>query len=476
VGSWEKVGGIPWGAREPEDLLFSPDSRRLIFHYNVSAWDLATGQPAPNDFDPAWSGNNAAFSPDGKRLVSVNLAGEVIFVDWRRRSILNRYHVHQDNGRAAAWSPSGRLDVRLVATGAENVILWDAVTMRRIATLEYSSITWGLAFSPDGRWLVSTHGDGAVLVWDMIERRRAASFNEHSGSTRAVAFARDGKRIASASEDRTVIVWDAATGRKETTLVGHTTRVAGLGFAPGGDWLASADQDGSAIVWGLAQRQSQLKFDSPQKQKGTYCLAISPDGRWVAVSHGVYERATGRQVVGFYEYDAGAWRINASYIYGFSFSVDGRWMALTDWRGKLLLWDTATWQIADRADIAPAQLISVSFSPDGQWLATGEDQGIVRLWSARPLRQMAEIGRHAARVKSVAFSPDGKEVVSASDDKTICLWNVRNHKLVTRIGMHTSPVLSVAFSPDGKQIVSGEHDHSVRLYTRHRALWGFRID
>ncbi len=475
VGSWEKVGVIPWGASEPHNLLFSPESRRLIFHHDYTRdnrqniWDLTTGRPVASEFDTAWSGNHAVFSPDAKRLVSVNAAGEVIFVDWRRRSILNRYPAHQDNGRAAAWSPDGRL----VATSAENVILWDAATMRKIAPLEYSSIVWGLAFSPDGRWLVSTHGDGAVLVWDMVERKRAANFNEHSDSVRAVAFAGDGKRIASAGEDQSAIIWDVATGRKETTLVGHTTRVTGLAFAPGGDWLASVDREGRAIVWDLARRQPRLQFSIPGEWMDTHCLAVSPDGRWVAVSHGVYESATGRQVVGFHLYDVGGWRISAGYIYGVSFSGDGRWMALTVANGKLFLWDTVTWEVVDQA---AASLISVSFSPDGGWLATGEDQGIVRLWSARPLRQVGEVGRHTARVKSVAFSPDGREVASASDDKTICLWNIGRRKLVTRIGTHTSPVLSVAFSPDGKQIISGEHDHSVRLYTRHRVLWGWRWD
>jgi WD40 repeat protein len=297
-----------------------------------------------------------------------------------------------------------------------------------------------------------------------------------SDSAHAVAFARDGRRIASASADQSVIVWGAATGRKETTLVGHTTRVSGLAFAPGGDWLASVDRDGNVIVWDLAQRQPRLKFTDPGGWMTAECLAVSPDGRWVAVSHGVYESATGRQVVRFHGYDAGGWRIGAAGIYGVSFSIDGRWMALAESGGKLFLWDTATWQVVDKANIAPSQLISVSFSPDGQWLATGEDQGIVRLWSARPLRQVAELGRHEARVKSVAFSPDGREVVSASDDKTICLWDVDRRKLITRIGTHTSPVLAVAFSPDGKQIVSGERDHSVRLYTRHRGLWGWRWD
>jgi WD40 repeat protein len=207
-----------------------------------------------------------------------------------------------------------------------------------------------------------------------------------------VAFARDGKRIASASADQSVIIWDAATGRKETTLVGHATRVSGLAFAPGGDWLASVDGDGNIIIWDLAQRQLKQRFNFPKEWRDTHCLAISPDGRWVAVSHGVYESATGRQVVGFHHYGAVGWQISASGIYGVSFSVDGRWMVLAEAYGKLLLWDTATWQVADRANIAPSQLISVSFSPDG------------------------------------------------------------------------------------KQIVSGERDHSVRLYTRRRGLWGWRLD
>lgn len=469
VGSWEKVRGIPCQAGEPNNLLFSQDGKRLIFHNDCvpdhhNTWDLTTGQPSPNEFDPAWYGNNAVFSPDGKRLVSVDAGGEVIFADRRKRLVLGPYPAHQDNGRAAAWSPDGQL----VATGAENVILWDPVTMRKIATLEHSSYVWGLAFSPDSHWLVSTHGDGAVLLWDMVERRLAASLNEHSGQVGAVAFAPDGKRVASASEDRTVNVWDAATGRKEMTLAGHDTRVTGVAFAPGGDWLASVDRKGNGIIWDLAQRRPRLGFN-PTREIDTHCLAVSPDGHWVALWQGVYESATGRLVVDFGD-------LNSSGIYGLTFSVDGRWLALADCYGNLLLWHTGTWQVAYQVNIAPAQLISVSFSPDGEWLVTGEDQGTLRLWSARPLRQVAELGRHKARVKSVAFSPDGKEVVSAGDDKTICLWDADGRKLITRIGTHTSPVLSVAFSPDGKQIVSGERDHSARLYTRRRELWGWRLD
>jgi WD40 repeat protein len=81
VGSWEKVRGIPCRVVEPQNLLFSQDGRRLIFHNDDchsthDTWDLTTGRPSPSEFDPTWYGNNAVFSPDGKRLVSVRGHGE----------------------------------------------------------------------------------------------------------------------------------------------------------------------------------------------------------------------------------------------------------------------------------------------------------------------------------------------------------------------------------------------------------------
>ena len=100
----------------------------------------------------------------------------------------------------------------------------------------------------------------------------------------------------------------------------------------------------------------------------------------------------------------------------------------------------------------------------------------MQLWDTQPLHPSTVIGHHTARIKSVAFSPDGKQVVSAGDDNVIALWDVSSQKLITRIGLHIAPVYAVAFAPEGGRLVAGGHDHSVRLYTRHRSLWGFRLD
>ncbi len=475
TGSWEMFAQIPVTYAEANSPLFIPGSSRMIFHRDpkpttANTWDVATGQPLGNQFDLGWESNNAVLSPDGALLVGVTGPGEVIFVDFKRRRLLDRFIAHQDNGRAVALSPDGRL----AATGAENIILWDVVTRRKITTIDYPSIVWSAAFSPDGHWLVTTHGDGGIHVWDVTERQRAVGFNEHNGPVRAIAWAHDGKRFASAGEDRSVMIWNAASGRREMLLSGHPTRVVGVAFAPDGNTLASVDRDGLVIVWDIAERREvrQLRHQTKDGAQAN-CLVFSPDGRVIATSHGVYDSATGRRLSDFVGRDE--W-FSASALYGLAFSANGTQLATANAYGRNIVLDTATWRIIEKADFSPRQFISVSFAPNGKQLVTGEDGGIVQLWTAQPLRPTEVLGKHDARIKSVAFSPDGTQVVSAGDDKTIALWDVGRRRLVTRIGLHTSPVYAVAFAPNGQQLVSGEHDHSVRLYTRRRSLWGWRFD
>ncbi|PYS84211.1 MAG: hypothetical protein DMF67_05950 [Acidobacteria bacterium] len=467
VGVWEKAREVPVGSGYV-NILFSPDSRMF---WLGQRWLVATGQPARDD-EVTWGSNWNAFSPDGKSIVVVGSDGNVFFCDassyWTtgRYKLIATQHAHHDNGRAVAFSPDGRL----VATGADYIVLWDAATRTKLARLEHTAIVWSLAFSPDGRWLVSTHGDGAILVWDVAERARAADLGGHSAPVRGVAFSPDGRRVASASEDGSVIVWDAVLGQKEAVLTGHRTRVSAVAFAPDGRWVASVDVDGNVIVWDVDRRTPHLAY----KQHGNdYALAVSPDGRFVADSYGVHDSADGHAVVAF---DRSG--LAGDQMYGVSFSPDGRLMATVyaAGRGAILLWDAQRWQLLEHIDLGEVLPTTVSFSPDGRWLVTGDDQGAVRLWSVGPLREVAILGRHEARIKAVVFSPDGSQVASAGDDKMIMLWDVQRHDLVARVGTHATPVLSIAFSPDGRHLVAGEHDNSIHLYTHHRKLWGRPLD
>jgi WD40 repeat protein len=263
------------------DFLFSRDGREMIFGSGVVR-EVETGRRLADAFENGLGGSWFSFSPDESRMVSLDGRGVVRFFDLKGKRLTGEHAVHQDHGRAAVFSPDGRL----AATGAEDIILWDAERQEKIARLEHTAIVWSVVFSPDGRWVVSTHGDGSVLVWDVPGRAREANFSEHSGGVRAVTFSPDGRRVASAGEDRSVIVWDAAAGRKEAVFVGHRTRVTSLAFSRDGATLASGDQGGVISLWDVGRRELRrtLNYSGAQPEGGgpAYCVAFSPDGRLLA--------------------------------------------------------------------------------------------------------------------------------------------------------------------------------------------------
>jgi WD40 repeat protein len=204
------------------------------------------------------------------------------------------------------------------------------------------------------------------------------------------------------------------------------------------------------------------------KPHASYCVAISPDGRFVVTSFYVFDVETGAVVM--------TPSTNWHGVYSAVFSHNGTLLIGASDTGDISVIDVATWHLVEKQRWADTPLVALSISPDGNHIVTGEDGKAVRLGTIKPLRQLAVIGQHKARIKAVAFAPDGEYVVSAGDDKMVALWDVSRRKLLTTIGTHTSPIYGLAFSSDGKRLFTGEHDRSVRQYTRHRTLWGFSLN
>lgn len=70
-----------------------------------------------------------------------------------------------------------------------------------------------VAYSPDGKRIVSGSDDTTVRVWDVETRKEVFELlRGHTGWVWSVAFSPDGTLIASASMDKTIRLWDANTG------------------------------------------------------------------------------------------------------------------------------------------------------------------------------------------------------------------------------------------------------------------------
>ena len=124
---------------------------------------------------------------------------------WRNCGTTNRRSSH------AAFSPDGR---RVVTASRDHTArVWDAVTGEAItAPLRHGHIVWKAAFSPDGRRVVTASHDGTARVWDARSGQPVSPALPHRQPVVDASFSPDGRRVVTAGTDGMARVWDAATG------------------------------------------------------------------------------------------------------------------------------------------------------------------------------------------------------------------------------------------------------------------------
>jgi len=184
---------------------------------------------------------------------------------------------------AVAFSPDGR---HLVTGRANGTIqAWDARTGEERGTLgNHDRVVRGVVLSRDGRHLASASADGFVKLWDgtRLEEKQLARHTLRArvqGPCLNVAFSPDGARLATGGEDYTVRIWDVATGRETSTLRGHNGDVYTVAFSPdaAGRWIASAGEDSIVKVWDSQTGQLVRSFRGHTGLVSS--LAFSSDGK-----------------------------------------------------------------------------------------------------------------------------------------------------------------------------------------------------
>ena len=331
---------------------------------------------------------------------------------------------HTDDVYSAAFSPDGK---RIVSASRDGTIrIWDALTGKQTGDpLEgHTDYVYSAAFSPDGKRIVSTSRDKTIRIWDAQTGKQIGEPLEgHTGVVRSASFSPDGKRIVSASWDGTIRIWDAHTGKQiGEPLVGHTHIVLSAVFSPDGKRIVSTSGDRTIRIW---DPQTGKQIGDPLEGhtfRGNYA-AFSPDGKRIVIASSdntirIWDAQTGKMIgnplVG-----------HTSYVISASFSPDGKRIVSASSDNTVRIWDAQRGkQIGGPLEGHSGYVYSVAFSPDGKRIVSASQDKTIRIWDTQTGKQIGEpLQGHTDYVNSAAFSPDGKRIVSASSDNTIRIWD-----------------------------------------------------
>lgn len=363
---------------------------------------------------------------------------------------------HGSEVSAVAFSPNGRL---MVTGGFDpSAILWDVTDPthpQRLSDIRTDDAIWTIVFSRDGRTMVTGGPDSPVVLWDVsvpedLRRLSTISGDGDLNWVSSAALSPDGRTLITGSWDNfepvddKAVVWDVsdrANPRRLATLASpRTGPVRAVALGDDGRIAITGNDDGTVRVWDIADVNTPRQLTSlADHGNSVWTIATSPDGRTL--------------LTGGADQTAILWDITNP-------AKPARLSRLTGHNGTVR---------------------AATFSPDGHTVATGSWDHTAILWRvddlSRPVR-LDTLGGHREPVFAVAFSHDGNRVATASSDRTTVLWDKKVAAHPAPLGEltgHSPGLPSLAFGTDANTMASGGTDGTlitwdVRDSTRPRLL------
>ena len=294
------------------------------------------------------------------------------------------------------------------------------------------------------------------------------TFKAHSKPIYSLAFSPDGRHLLSSGGDRKVILWSLDTFTAEQEWPGSQL-IGPVAFSPDGSTIGTG---GNAIrVWRIGTEEAPL-VDS--KEYAESCC-FSPDGA-VFAAFGV-ERAIMRWAIPSGAPLPGGWggtrasNNNTRFpVGGMAFRPDGAVIAncygVLGKRGfdsVIHLWDAASGTLLDtlEMEIAYDHPSHLAFSPDGALLAA-ETGPILHIWDVTAKKEVVTRKVSKKHFKDFAFMPDGQALLAVHNENELRIWNTATWTEISPITPQIGKLTALALS-DNKTIAVGSAAGKIKI-------------
>jgi WD40 repeat protein/tRNA A-37 threonylcarbamoyl transferase component Bud32 len=410
-----------------------------------------------------------SFSPDGRRLMSVDESGTATLWDVTTGRQRNVWRNDRGGWTAAAFSPDGR---RVAAAGAgpngpgkSQALLrvWDCDTGAEVVSLSGDEGAFNaVAFSPNGRRLAAAGEGGTVRLWDAQTWKPLRGFGAFNIAY-GMAFSPDGALLAVAGQKPGLQVWEVETGTARQQAFEAPDFLLDVVFAPGGDRLVGLDRWGAVWQWDLATGRGREVATGQQPFRRT--LAFRPATGPRPATELAFGR--GKSVV-LLDLASGAERTVGAHdqaVIAVAFTPDGRWLATGGGDRTVRLWDAAAVARGEEPPVWSVDGVegTPSLGADGQRLVLRQTHGLgnmsvrVRRHTGEVLTEM-ELG--SSGLDGFDLSPDGRLFANVALGGKVSLYNVDGPRKARVLvpAADGRPPTHLAFMPDGRRLLGAGPD------------------
>lgn len=451
VSTGKKLRTLTGHSKRVTTVALSSDDRFLLSggKKKIKLWEISTGKLI-RTFGGIFSSQNYVitlqFSPDGRRALSTNNNGEMIYWDVATGKALHVFKNEEEKKKYAAtavFSPDGRFALQ----GHKEIMkLWDLTSYQLVKEMKkHADPIRTLTFAPKNNMVLTVTGD-TFKYWNFQTGREVRSLQGKSYGP--VSITPDGKGLFSATGRKTAVLQDGITGKikKEFGNIGSVR--SGVELSPDGRyglWFWERE----AFIWDLKSGKQIHTFKVHDDLVTS--VAFSPDSRFALIGQesgrlSLWEIASGRHIRTFPEKDKGLVSGTARAV---AFSSDGRYVLCGTLDAKVRLWEVNTGKLIRVMEGKSEWLNVVALSPDGTRALAGGPDMTVKMWDCATGAILATFTGHASGIYTLAFSADGRFALSGGADGVIKLYDIEKKKeLVSRV--HIDERDWVTYTPDGR--------------------------